>query len=225
MNERNYFIPKNRPDLEESEPSVETREVNGLAELAELVYQERPAYIHIPDAHFVPDPQQLSLALLKALKSNPRYLPGEVGFYVEALFSDANPQEGNYSSGLIAYDENGQTKYRETLEQATALDIPPHGIDLNKRIDQEGEERMSHWVRQIEKGTEPIKVLLIGAGHIWNNPKKTPDLMYRLDGKQWVIENTRAYKAPGYSGEMSLHLNDPSISKADFVVLTYEKAE
>jgi hypothetical protein len=125
-----------------------------------------------------------------------------LGFYAEALYDYADPKSGDFSGGVITYDEHRRdifsgTNYRGTIQKIIDSGVPVHGIDLDRNVDSESEERMVHWKAQIDKGDEPIKVLLVGAGHMWNNPQETADLMHRLGNNQWTVQNERAYIPPG----------------------------
>ena len=190
------------------------------------VLDERPQYILVADAHIVSEPQDVSASLVEALAQSSAYQPGDVGFYVEALYDYANPAAGDFSGAVIKWDEHHKdkangTNYKGTIERAIAASVPVHGIDLDKKVDSEGEERMAHWKDQIDKGTESIKVLLIGAGHMWNDPKKTPDLMYRLGGNQWAIENERAYIPPGYSQVIDADISQSVPTERKYKVVKY----
>lgn len=201
-------------------------ELIGMSEIARAVMEERPPFVLVADAHITSEPQDVAVSLVESLAQSSTYQPGDVGFYVEALYDYANPAAGDFSGSVINWDEHHKdkpngTNYRGTIQRVIDSGVPVHGIDLDKKVDSEGEERMTHWKEQIDKGTEPIKVLLIGAGHMWNDPKKTPDLMYRLGGNQWAIENERAYIPPGHSQVMNADISQSVPTERKYKVVKY----
>lgn len=201
-------------------------ELTSMSEIAQAVLDERPSYVFVADAHITSEPQDVSASLIEALTQSPAYQHGNVGFYVEALYDYANPAVGDFNGAVIKWDEHHRdeptgTNYKGTIQRAIDSGVPVHGIDLDKRVDSESEERMTHWKDQIDKGTEPIKVLLVGSGHMWNDPKKTPDLMYRLGGNQWVIQNERAYIPPGHSQVIDADISQSVPTDRKYKVVKY----
>lgn len=201
-------------------------EFTGMNEIAQAVMEERPPFVLVADAHITSEPQDVAASLVESLTQSSTYQPGDVGFYVEALYNYAKPEIGDFSGGVIAWDEyhrdkpNG-TNYRGAIQRAIESGVPVHGIDLDKRVDSEGEERMAHWKDQIDKGIEPIKVLLIGAGHMWNDPKKTADLMYRISNDQWAIQNERSYIPPGHSQVIDADISQTVPTDRKYKVIKY----
>lgn len=202
-------------------------ELLGISDIAKAILEERPEFVFISDAHITSEPQDVVASLVESLARVPSYTSGAVGFYVEALYDHATPQTGDFSGSVIAWDDfhkdkpNG-TNYRGTIQRAIDVGVAVHGIDLDKRVDSEGEERMIHWQEQIERGVEPIKVLLVGAGHMWNDPKKTADLMYRLGKRQWTIQNERAYIPPGYNQVISADISQSVATDRKYKVAKFE---
>jgi len=209
--------PPNRPSAQERTSASE-----GLQELARLVLNEGPDYVVFSDSHVGPDAQHVSAAFLQTTFADPDYASGGVGFYVEALYDTARPEEGDFSGGVIGWDVNGKTRYRETVQKVVDLGVPVHGIDIDDpEIGPEDDKRMRHWQRVIEAGPEDVKVLLVGGGHLFNNPQKTADLMYRLDGEQWVADTDRAYKPPGASETTSFEPGLPDLSRSTYILSKY----
>ena len=215
-------------EAQQDENSIEapSAEFTGMGEVARAVLEERPRFVLVSDDHITSEPQDVSASLVEALTQSPTYQSGDVGFYVEALYNYANPQTGDFSGGVIKWDEfhkdnpNG-TNYRGAIQRAVESGVPVHGIDLDKRVDSEGEERMAHWKAQTDKGIEPIKILLIGAGHMWNDPKKTADLMHRLGNNQWAIQNERAYIPPGYSKVVNADISQSVRTERKYKIVKY----
>jgi hypothetical protein len=198
--------------------------LQGLSEVAVGILQERPEYIIISDVHIDSEPQNVAAALLTEIA----HLSKEsgVGFYVEALYNYADPAKGDLSGGVVQWDEwntelKQRTNYRGAIQTAVGLGITTHGIDTDKKVDSESEMRMRHWTEHISKGPEAIKVLLIGAGHTWNNPQKTPDLMHRLKGLQWVISNKRSYDPPGYSKITPINMKGSTLTQQNYKLTEY----
>jgi len=197
----------------------------GLQALAEQVLVEKPEYVIFGDAHITAEHQNITAAFLETLAADPRYRHGGAGLYVEALYDTARPAEGDFSGGVVRYDQpnfGGRTKYLAAMQTAIRLGIAVHGIDLQKDVDQESLERMLHWKGAIESGTEQTKVLLVGAGHLWNDAGKPADLMYLLGKTQLVASNERAYNPPGFSERMPLEVARPDITDRQYVVAKYQ---
>lgn len=199
----------------------EITELEGLSVLADQILTEKPDYVVVSDAHVNSEPQKVASALLQALAQSPQYVSDDVGFYVEALYDSAKPAEGDLSGAVIKYDDpawSGNTNYRGAIDTALGLRVQVHGIDLNKPgIDQEGKERMLRWKQAIEAGSERIKVLLVGAGHVWNDPRKDSDLMHKLDKPKWLIQNEKAYIPPGFTQNVQVNVGRPDITQKNIM--------
>lgn len=206
-------------------------EMASIGEIARAILEERPPFVLISDNHINSEAQDLAASLLELLSQSPQYHYGDVGFYVEALYDYADPMNGNLSGGVIEWDAHHRdaqnktdgTNYAGAIQKVIDHGVPVHGIDLDKKVNDEGEERMSHWKRQIDKGKEPIKILLIGAGHIWNDPKKTPDLMYRLEGEQWLIQNEQAFTPAGHAQIITIDISQFVPSGRKYKIVKYKK--
>ncbi len=210
----------------ERPPELPIPELKGLSAVAQAILDEKPAYVLIPDTHVTAEAQNVSASLIEALTQLPTYKPGDIGFYVEALYDYAHPETGDFSGNVIAWDdcdmnEDDRTDYRNTIQKAINCSVPVYGIDLDKRVDSESAERMTHWKAQIDKGTEPIKILLIGAGHMWNDPNKVPDLMSKLGGNKVAILNEKAYIPPGQSKVMIAEISQSVPVKRKYNVVNY----
>lgn len=200
----------------------------GVEKVAQFILKERPNYIIIADVHITAEPQDLAAAILQATVNQPNYKPGELGFYVEALFDTARPEQGDFSGSVINWDEwhkdepQKNTHYRMAIESAVTNHVPVHGLDLNKKVDSESLERTAHWLAQLAKGKEPIKVLLIGAGHVWNNTKMTSDVLSRIPGKTFVLKNVEAYPPPGFVATANVDFASPQLAKRTYRFDIYE---
>lgn len=205
--------------------SKETTELDGLSVLANQILTKRPQYVIVGDAHVNSEPQNVVVALLQALAQSPHYVSGDVGFYVEALYDSAKPAEGDLSGSVIKYDDpkwSGNTNYGGAINASLGLNIQVHGIDLNKAgIDQEGKERMLHLKQTVEAGSERIKVLLIGAGHVWNDPRKDADLMHILDKSKWLIQKDGAYIPPGFIQNVQVNVGRSDLTQRKYNVIEY----
>jgi hypothetical protein len=192
--------------------------------IARAVLEEKPSYVLVADAHITSEPQDVAASLVESLSRDPSFIHDDVGFYVEALYGYAKPESGDFSGSVIAWDDHksSETNYRGTIQRAIDAGVAVHGIDLDKRVDSEGEERMVYCQGQIEKGTEPIKVLLIGAGHIWNNPKRSADLMHRLGKRQWIIVNEKAYIPPGYNQVITANISQSVATDRKYIIAKYD---
>lgn len=199
----------------------------GVEKVAQFLLKERPNYIVIPDVHMVSEPQDISAALLQAIHSQPNYKPGDVGFYVEALFDTARPEQGDYSGSVVLWDDwhndpKKGTRYRDAIASTVQLKIPVHGLDLEKKVDGESLERTNHWLTQLQKGQEPMKVLLIGAGHVWNDIKRTADVLSRIQGKTMVLRNIEAYSPPKVRAIADVDFASPELAKRKYRLDIYE---
>lgn len=203
----------------------ETTELEGLSAVAGQILTEKPDYVVVSDTHVNSEPQNITSALLQALAQSPQHAGGDVGFYVEALYDSAKPAQGDFSGSVIKYDDptqSGDTNYQGVINTALGLNMQVHGIDLNKPgVDQEGKERMLHWKQAVEGGSERIKLLLVGSGHIWNDPKKDADVMHRLNKPKWLIENARAYIPPGFTQTLQVNIGRPDLTQRKYNIVKY----
>lgn len=93
-------VPQNGSTIEK--PQSECIDITGLAQ---RILDEQPAYVLIADTHVDCDQQHLAAHLLEVLSQLPSYNQGSVGFYVEALYEHANPATGDFSGGVIRWDD------------------------------------------------------------------------------------------------------------------------
>lgn len=191
-----------------------------LQELTEKVKRERPRYIFIGDVHFSPDRKELSSALIHEQKKEGL----DAGLYVEALYSTADVQEGDYSGSVIKWDNRirGMT-YRELIDSVREM-VPVHGIDHpdypGKIKDGESKERVEHWRKSIQRGEQDVKVILVGAGHIWNDEGNPADIVSLMNGPFWLIKRQRAYAPPKPRETFSLQHDS-----IEYELLLYESGE
>lgn len=196
------------------------KNVPNMADLANQILTSRPDYVLVNDAHITSEPQRAALALIEHLTKDPSYKAGTVGFYVEALNSDSDVAKDKLSGGVLNYDANGKTKYGEVIQKAQKLGVNVHGIDI-PGYDSESDERMLHWEKTIKDGREPIKVLLVGAGHIWNNSSNTADLVTRLGKTQWVFSTTVSYSPPGYKDAQEINTSQALETERKYKITKY----
>lgn len=180
-----------------SEKPVEA--LPNMANIVEQILTKRPEYVIVADAHVNSKPQEVATALIEQITKNKNYKPGMVGFYVEALDSDSDPANGKMTGGVLNHDnDGGKTAYRKSVEKVLALGVNVKGVDV-ANTSWDSQIRMDNWEKVIKSGNEPIKILLIGGGHLWNDSKKPFDLIARLGKTQWIIGNQEGYSPPGYS--------------------------
>lgn len=60
----------------------------------------------------------------------------------------------------------------------------------------------------------------MGAGHLWNDSRKTADIMYRLGSNQWLIQPETAYTPPGKAQIVNLDISQqiPKAGKQHVVI-------
>jgi len=167
-----------------------------LQELVDRIKKEFPRYIFVGEAHFVSEPKEFTSELVTELRKQ----GVDVGLYVEALHSTANVQKGNYDGDVIRWDKQLKGMGYRGLIDSVKDGVPVHGIDhpeYPSRIkDSESRERVEWWKKFIEEGTEKVKVVFVGGGHIWNNNKNPADIVSLMRSPFWLVENDRAYLPP-----------------------------
>lgn len=212
----------------EGTQDTETKELGSIKDLANSILTEKPEYVIISDQHINSEPQDVAKVLIESLCESSSYIPGQIGFYVEALYSTSDPSQNNFDGGVVKWDEFKDrarpTNYRSTIQIAVDKQIPTHGVDLNKNIDSESEERMQHWEQVIKSGAEPTKILLVGGGHLWNDQRNTADIMKRLGKNQWVIENEKAYSPPGSTSQTNFDLSASVKTDRKYILLKYKNS-
>ena len=67
-------------------------ELVGMGAIAQAILEERPPFVLVGDDHITSEPQDVSASLVEALTKSPAYQPGDVGYYVEALYDYAKPE-------------------------------------------------------------------------------------------------------------------------------------
>lgn len=193
---------------------------SSMDELAHSINTHTPNFVIVSDSHYTPQPQILAADLISRIVDDTQSPERNVGFYVEALYSDQGDND-DFNGAVIQHDAQGKTRYSETIHQVQNRGVKVSGIDTREPVDSESEERINHWVDQISKGNEAVKILLIGSGHIWNDSQNPSDLIHRLTGKVWVILNEHAYVPPNYSQIYKAHISRSTTYK----VVEYSRTE